>query len=309
MHITITKKVEKILAHYDGENAGVKSKLYQILMSGQLAGTGKMVILPVDQGFEHGPARSFAKNSAAYDPHYHFELAIKARLSAYAAPLGFLEAGADKFAGQIPLILKLNNSNSLAPNGELPDQAVTATVQDAVRLGCAAVGLTLYPGSGKAFEMMEEAREIVREAKASGFAVVIWCYPRGGDLTKEGEIAVDVCAYAAHMAALLGANIIKVKPPSTHIFHPEAKKVYESEKISAGNLTECVRHVVQSCFNGKRLVVFSGGVAKTNQEIFNEVEAINAGGGNGLIIGRNSFQRPESEAIGLLNSICEIYKK
>ena len=305
----ITKQVEKILAHYNEENAGVKSKLYRILMSGQLAGTGKMVILPVDQGFEHGPARSFAKNSAAYDPHYHFELAIKAGLNAYAAPLGFLEAGAGRFAGQIPLILKLNSSNSLAPSAELPDQAVTASVQDAVRLGCAAVGLTLYPGSGKAFEMMEEAREIVREAKANGLAVVIWCYPRGGDLTKEGETAVDVCAYAAHMAALLGANIIKVKPPSTHIFHPEAKKVYASENIQVENLEQCIRHVVQSCFNGKRLVVFSGGVAKTTNEILDEVRAINAGGGNGSIIGRNSFQRPEREAIDLLDSICEIYKQ
>ena len=304
----ITKQVEKILENYNGENAGVKSKLYQILMSGKLAGTGKMVILPVDQGFEHGPARSFAKNHAAYDPHYHFELAIKAGLSAYAAPLGFLEAGADKFAGQIPLILKLNSSNSLAPSAELPDQAVTASVRDAVRLGCAAVGLTLYPGSGKAFEMMEEAREIVREAKLSGLAVVIWCYPRGGDLTKEGETAVDVCAYAAHMAALLGANIIKVKPPSTHIFHPEAKKVYESEKIAVNDLTACVRHVVQSCFNGRRLVVFSGGAAKTTDEILSETHAINTGGGNGSIIGRNSFQRPEREAIDLLSLICEIYK-
>jgi class I fructose-bisphosphate aldolase len=304
----ITKQVEKIFSNYNGENAGVKSKLYQILMSGKLAGTGKMVILPVDQGFEHGPARSFAKNTAAYDPHYHFELAIKAGLNAYAAPLGFLEAGADKFAGQIPLILKLNSSNTLASSAELPDQAVTASVRDAVRLGCAAVGLTLYPGSGKAYEMMEEAREIVREAKLAGLAVVIWCYPRGGDLTKEGETAVDVCAYAAHMAALLGANIIKVKPPSTHIFHPEARKVYASEKIAVSDLEQCVRHVVQSCFNGKRLVVFSGGVAKTTQEIYSETRAINNGGGNGSIIGRNSFQRPESEALDLLNSICAIYK-
>jgi class I fructose-bisphosphate aldolase len=305
----ITNIVKKILAGYAAESPAIKSRLCQILMHGRLAGTGKMVILPVDQGFEHGPARSFAKNPSAYDPDYHFKLAINAGLSAYAAPIGFLEAGIDKFVGQIPTILKLNSNNSLDTQLNSPDQAITASVQDALRLGSIAVGLTIYPGSNKATRMIEEAREIIREAKSHGLAVVIWSYARGGSLSKEGETAVDVCAYAAHMAALLGAHIIKVKPPTSHIEQPEAKKVYQSERIPIGTLSERVNHVVQSCFNGKRLVVFSGGTVKSQDDILGEIQAIKAGGASGSIIGRNSFQRPYNEAISLLKNIYEIYRK
>src|SRR6201997_4859895 len=119
----VTQKVKKILDWYEGDNPGVKANLARILSTGKLGGTGKVVILPVDQGFEHGPARSFAPNPAAYDPHYHFQLAIEAGLNAYAAPLGFLEAGADTFAGRIPTILKLNNANSMSRFKENATQA------------------------------------------------------------------------------------------------------------------------------------------------------------------------------------------
>ncbi|MGI4776393.1 MAG: class I fructose-bisphosphate aldolase [Janthinobacterium lividum] len=299
--------IKRILGNYSSENPGVKSKIYDILMSGRLAGTGKIIILPVDQGMEHGPVRSFAKNPYGYDPDYHFNLAIKARLSAYAAPLGFLEASVDKFIGQIPTILKMNSSNSLFENSESPDQAVTSSVSDALRLGCSAVGLTIYPGSGKTLEMIEEAREITKEAKSYGLAVVIWSYPRGKDLTKEGETALDVCAYAAHMAALLGANIIKVKVPSAYIFSAEAKRIYNSENIVISSLESRIVSVVQSCFNGKRLVVFSGGSNKSSKEILEEVEAIKLGGGNGSIMGRNLFQRQEEEALKLIDSMSNIY--
>src|ERR1700677_1745040 len=126
----MTARVRKILANYESDNPGTKGNLARILMQGRLGGTGKLVILPVDQGFEHGPARSFAPNPPAYDPHYHFSLAIEAGLSAFAAPLGMIAQGADTFAGQIPTILKCNSSNSLATN---KDQAVTAGVKDALR--------------------------------------------------------------------------------------------------------------------------------------------------------------------------------
>lgn len=304
----ITNEVKKILSHYDGELPGIKARLCQILMHGKLAGTGRMVILPVDQGFEHGPARSFAKNSEAYDPDYHFKLAIDAGLSAYAAPLGFLQAGIDKFAGQVPTILKLNSSNSLLPKNAYPDQAVTGSVKDALELGCVAVGLTIYPGSHRSLDMIEEAREIVREARMSGLAAVIWSYPRGEGLTKEGETSIDSCAYAAHIAALLGAHIIKVKPPTDHVASPEAEKVYMAENIPISSMKDRIAHVVQSCFAGRRLVVFSGGVAKSTQDILDEAKAIKAGGGNGSIIGRNSFQRPKTEALTLLQSVCEVYR-
>lgn len=304
----ITSKVKKILSWYESDNPGTKGNLARMLMTGKLAGTGKMVILPVDQGFEHGPARSFAKNPPAYDPHYHFGLAIDAGLNAYAAPLGMLEAGADTFAGAIPTILKVNSSNSLVPKSEQPMQAITASVGDALRLGCSAIGFTIYPASAEAFTMMEDIREMAEEAKQAGLAVVIWSYPRGGDLSKDGETALDVCAYAAHMAALLGAHIIKVKPPSDYIEQAEAKKVYEAEKIPTHTLSQRIAHVKQATFGGRRLVIFSGGNAKGEKEILTEIQAIADGGGDGSIIGRNSFQRPKDEALALLNKVVGIYK-
>jgi class I fructose-bisphosphate aldolase len=304
----VTQRVKRILDNYESDCPGTKANLARILMQGKLGGSGKLVILPVDQGFEHGPARSFAANPPAYDPHYHFQLAIDAGLSAYAAPLGMIEAGADSFAGALPLILKVNSANSLARAKEAADQAVTASVDDALRLGCSAVGFTIYPGSDSAYGMIEEIRAIAEEAKRKGLAVVVWSYPRGGSLSKPGETAIDICAYAAHMAALLGAHIIKVKPPTAHLELDAAKKVYESQKIDVASMAARIRHVVQACFNGRRLVVFSGGEAKDEAGILDEVRAIRDGGGTGSIIGRNSFQRPREQALALLEKIIEIYK-
>ena len=298
----VSQRVKKILDWYEGDPPGVKANLARILMHGKLGGTGKLVILPVDQGFEHGPARSFAPNPAAYDPHYHYQLAIDAGLSAYAAPLGMIAAGADTYAGALPTILKVNSSNSLATS---KDQAVTAGVKDALRLGCAAVGFTIYPASEHAFDQMEELRDLTAEAKASGLAVVVWSYPRGPALDKNAETAVDICAYAAHMAALMGANIIKVKPPTQHIGLEAARKSYE--KIDISSLPKRVEHVMQSAFNGKRVVVFSGGEAKGLDAVFEEIKGLRDGGANGSIIGRNTFQRPKDQALDMLGKIIDIY--
>jgi class I fructose-bisphosphate aldolase len=299
----VTEQVKKILSHYESDNPGTKGNLARILMEGKLGGTGKLVILPVDQGFEHGPARSFAPNPAAYDPHYHFQLAIDAGLSAYAAPLGMIEAGADTFAGAIPTILKVNSSNSLATD---KNQAMTGSVNDALRLGCAAIGFTIYPGSEFAFDLMEEIRELAEEAKSAGLAVVIWSYPRGPNLDKKGETAFDICAYAAHMAALLGAHIIKVKPPTDVVFLEAAKKSYAN--VDGSTMAKRVEHVVQSCFGGRRIVVFSGGESKDLDGLYEEIRQLRDGGANGSIIGRNTFQRPREEALAMLNKIIEIYQ-
>ena len=304
----ITRKVKAILDNYSADSPGLKANLARILMQGKLGGTGKLVILPVDQGFEHGPARSFAVNPAAYDPHYHFQLAIDAGLSAYAAPLGMLEAGADKFAGQIPTIMKLNSSNSLARGGDAPSQAITGSVAEALRLGCSAVGFTIYPGSDAAFDMIGQFQDMAGEAKALGLAVVLWSYPRGGGLSKPGETALDVAAYAAHMAALLGAHIIKVKPPTDHLEQAAAKSVYESVKVPRETLAERTRHIMQASFAGRRIVVFSGGAAKDRDGLMEEIRGLRDGGANGSIIGRNTFQRPREEALDLLSEIIGIYK-
>ena len=299
----MTPQVKAILDKYEATSPAVKANLARILMQGRLGGTGKLIILPVDQGFEHGPARSFAVNPPAYDPHYHYQIAIDAGLSAYAAPLGPLEAGADTFAGQIPTILKVNSSNSWATHIA---SARTASVEDALRLGCAAIGFTIYPGSDAVFEAMEMITDMAAEAKSVGLATVIWSYPRGGKLSKEGELALDVGAYAAHMAALLGAHIIKVKLPSNHIEQGDAKKAYEGTDWS--NQADRVRHVVQSSFAGRRIVVFSGGAAKGADAVYQDARDIRDGGGNGSIIGRNTFQRERGEALAMLDRLVKIYK-
>ena len=303
----VTQRVKKILDNYSSESPGVKANLARMLCTGRLGGTGKMVILPVDQGFEHGPHRSFGPNPAGYDPSYHAQLAVDAGLNAYASALGMLEAVADEYAAQVPLILKMNSSNTLARSKEAPTQAITASVDDAVRLGCAAIGYTIYPGSDRAFEMMEDLRDLTAEAKSKGLAVVVWSYPRGGDLSKEGELAVDIGAYAAHIAALMGANIIKVKLPSAFLEQPEAKKVYEAQKIDVSTQAARVKHVMQCAFNSQRLVVFSGGAMKGADAVYQDAQDIYDGGGNGQIIGRNTFQRPREDALEMLDRIINIF--
>lgn len=302
----MTERVREILGWYSSDTAGTRTNIARLLNHGRLGGTGRLVILPVDQGFEHGPARSFAPNPPAYDPRYHFELALAAGCNAYAAPLGFLEAGAAEYAGEIPLILKLNNSDSLY-GGTDPCPAITGSVNDALRLGCVAIGYTIYPASAARNQMYGDIRALAEEAKRKGLAVVVWSYPRGSGVSKEGETAIDVVAYAAQIAAQLGAHLIKVKPPSAHVEQAAAKKVYEKERIPTGTLKERVQHVVQSAFNGRRIVIFSGGEAKETAAILDEVRAIRDGGGFGSIIGRNSFQRPRDEAIKFLHTVMDIY--
>jgi class I fructose-bisphosphate aldolase len=299
-------RVRQILSWYGSDNPGVLNNLARMLNHGTLGGTGKMVILPVDQGFEHGPARSFAPNPPAYDPDYHFQLAIDAGCNAYAAPLGFLEAGAFKFAGQVPLILKLNNSDTLAKME--PCSALTGSVKDALRLGCSAIGFTIYPGSSARNTMYEELRALIEEAKSYGLPTVVWSYPRGSGLAKEGEQAIDVTAYAAQIACQLGAHVVKVKPPKDVVYQEEAKKTFEKYQIPTKTLPERVKHVVQSCFGGKRIVIFSGGEAKDTPSVLEEIKGIAAGGAFGSIMGRNAFQRPHDEAVKLLSDVMAIYK-
>jgi class I fructose-bisphosphate aldolase len=302
-----TDRVRQILSWYSAENPGTLTNLSRLLNHGTLAGTGKLVILPVDQGFEHGPVRSFGPNPDAYDPDYHYQLAMDAGCNAYAAPLGSLEFGAAKFAGQIPLILKVNNSDTLAKVDQ-PISAVTSSVEDALRLGCVAVGYTIYPGSGARNEIYQDLREITIEAKRKGLVVVVWSYPRGAGISKAGETSIDVCTYAATIAAQLGAHIIKVKPPTAHLEQEEHKKVYEKFNIPIATLSDRVKNVIQSCFNGKRIVIFSGGETKDTESLLTDVKELAKGGSFGSIMGRNAFQRPRADALKLLGDVMNIYK-
>jgi class I fructose-bisphosphate aldolase len=299
-------RVKEILSWYPSDNAGTLTNLARLMNHGRLAGTGKMVILPVDQGFEHGPARSFEPNPPAYDPDYHVQLAIDSGCNAYAAPLGFLEAVAGKFAGQVPLILKLNNSDTLAKVE--PCSAITGSVADALRLGCSALGYTIYPGSADRNSMYEDLRAIIEEGKSVGLPTIVWAYPRGTGMAKEGEQAVDVTAYGAQISCQLGAHIVKVKPPKGVVYQEEAKKVFDKYGIPTQTLTDRVRHVVRSCFGGKRIVIFSGGEAKDTPSVLAEVKEIAAGGGFGSIMGRNAFQRPHAEAVQLLHDVMDAFR-
>jgi len=303
-----SERVREILSWYPSDNPGTKSSLARLMMTGRLAGTGKLVILPVDQGFEHGPDRSFAPNPEGYDPRYHPDLAVEAGCNGYAAPLGLIEAAADRYPGTLPLILKANNSDSLGGPADAWS-AVTSSVDEALRLGCVGIGFTIYPGSDHRNDMYGEIREMTEEAKAKGLAVIVWSYPRGHGIDKAGETAIDVVAYGAHIAALLGAHIIKVKPPTEHIAVDAAKKAIEKAKVPLGTLADRIRHVVRCTFAGRRIVIFSGGEAKETPQILAEIKAIHDGGGFGSIVGRNSFQRPRADGLGLLKSIIDIYSK
>ncbi len=300
-----SERVKQILSWYPSDTPGTLTNLARMLNHGTLAGTGKMVILPVDQGFEHGPVRSFQPNPAGYDPDYHAQLAIDSGCNAYAAPLGFLEAVAGKLLGEVPLILKVNNSDTLAKTE--PMSALTSSVKDAVRLGCTAIGYTIYPGSSLRNQQYQDLRDMIAEAKTYGLPTVLWAYPRG-NMSKDGETAVDVVAYAAQISAQLGAHVIKVKPPKDHIEQPEAKKVFEKFNIPTKTMADRVKHVVQSAFNGKRVVIFSGGEAKETSALLEEIKGIKDGGGFGSIMGRNAFQRPHDEAVKLLKDVMGVFK-
>ena len=304
----MNERISEILSWYGSDNAGTLTNLARLLNHGKLGGTGRLVILPVDQGVEHGPVRSFAPNPPAYDPRYHFQLAIDAGLNAYAAPLGFLEAGAREFAGDLPLILKLNNRENLSSDKD-PVQAQTATIEAALRLGCVAVGFSVYPGSSHRVEMYERLTAIAEEAKRHGLVVVVWSYPRGSDISKDGETALDVSAYAAQIAAQMGAHIIKVKPPGAFVEQKEARKVLDEAGAVMETLAQRVQHVVQSAFAGRRVVIFSGGAAKENDAVYEEIRGIRDGGGFGSIIGRNAFQRSKESALELLGNVIRIYSE
>ncbi len=304
----MTPRVREILGWYGADSPGTLTNLARLLNHGRLGGTGRLVILPVDQGFEHGPARSFAPNPPAYDPRYHFELAIEARCNAYAAPLGFLEAGARQFAGEVPLILKANDADVLRDDKD-PSQALTGSVRDALRLGCCAIGFTVYPGSAHELEMYGQLRACAQEAKENGLAVVVWSYPRGSGLSKAGETAIDVVGYGVQIAAQLGAHVIKVKLPSAHIEQAAARQVFEACAIPIATQAQRVSHMVECAFAGHRILIFSGGAKVDDEAAFlDEIRAIHDGGGFGSIIGRNSFQRPKAAALKMLGAVMDIYE-
>jgi len=321
-------RVKEILSWYPTMTESQRTNLLRIINYGRIGGSGKFVILPVDQGWEHGPGRSFQPNPAGYDPIYHAKLAIDAGCNAYAAPLGAVEAAVD-VAGdaQLPVILKVNSHSTMMPDRGDPFPAITAWVDDAVRLGCVAVGFTIYPGSNSDREMCQQVKELVDDARRAGLVVVVWAYPRGGGLpyanfvgelaedkttyfTKEDvESAVDVVCYGVHIACQLGAHIIKCKPTTKVVALPEHRK--KGKETYAGvaieTLADRTKLVVQSAFDGHRIVINSGGAAKAIEAVLAEVRELKAGGSFGSIMGRNSFQRPYGDGVTLLHQVQDVW--
>jgi len=206
------------------------------------------------------------------------------------------------------MILKINNSDVLNSAGGSPISAMTSHIDEALKLGCVGIGFTIYPGSTERKQMYEEIANAARIAKEAGLVVVIWSYARGADLSKAGETGIDVISYAAQIAAQLGAHIIKVKPPTDHVEQKENEKAIEDFSVDVSTLKARTELVLKSSFNGKRIVIFSGGAAKGTDEVLEEIKGLNAGGAFGSIMGRNAFQRPKKEAIKLLDDIMNIYK-
>lgn len=321
--MVLTDSVKHVLSGYEGEPSGVRLNLARLFMHGRLGGTGHLMLLAVDQGFEHGPT-TFLNNPEGFSPHYHFQLAQEAGLSGYTAPLNWLRAGVDSYLGAVPMILKVNHSNRLLAPSIDPDQAVVATVQDAVELGCVGIGFTLYPGADAFLEQLEELRDLVAEARACGLFTVVWAYPRGNGINALKEttsadfygnktaanddprMALDTIAYSAHMACLAGAHIVKVNLPHPFLARAESQVAYQSVPMKTPE--ERVQHIVDCCFKGRRAVIFSGGAAKGVEQVIDDVRAVMQGGGTGSIIGRNIFQRPREEALRLIGELAAIYE-
>ena len=284
------------------ENLGVKQNLARILGHGALKDSGRLFIYAIDQGFEMGPGVAFSPNPDAYDPAYHFQFALEAGASAIAGCLGFLQTGVQNFLGKVPMILKINSGNRLMnKERNAPFQAITASVQQALQLGCVGIGFTIYPGSDASLEMYSQLQKIAEEAKSYGLFVVVWSYPRGN---MKYERALDVIAYGTHIASLMGANIIKVKVPEGII--DSQHEVYQN--IPYASKKERIQHIMQTAFHHKRLVLFSGEALKDEDDFIDDIHAVKEGGGTGSIIGRNLFQRPYQKALALAKDITDILK-
>jgi fructose-bisphosphate aldolase, class I len=264
-------------------------------------GNGTLLLLPIDQGIEHGP-RDFFVNPAAKDPAYQFELAAQAGYSAIACQIGLAEKYFPHYAGQVPLLLKLNGRTEVPPS----DDALSTTnssVEDAVRLGADAVGYTLYVGSPRQDADLLQLKGVRQDCDRFGMPLVVWAYPRGSAIDRKGGrdsfYAID---YAARMAMEMGADVVKLNMPK---LNPEtdrdAPAPYDELEVTQA---EAIRQVVESA--GRALVVLSGGSKASDEKVLEQTRLVMEAGGQGVIYGRNIWQRQRSEAVEIVEQIKEI---
>lgn len=311
MMLKITKnpeRVEEILSWYKHTNTSEQQdNLAKILNYGRIGGTGKLMILPIDQILEHGPGRAFESNPVMYDPLELAQFAVDGGFNAFAAPLGSLERGYEVLAKHnVPTILKVNSHTLMIPDNDNPKPSIHSWVDDAVRLGCSAVGFTLYPGSLHSNEMEQQAKALIADARKAGLITILWVYPRGEGLIKGQERAVDVIAYGVALGVSLGAQIIKVKLPLDGYGIASNQEMGIYDQVPTQTLTDRIKLVMKAAYNGHRIVIHSGGDFANAETLENEMRSIREGGAFGSIMGRNAFQRPKVQALDLISDLQDI---
>ena len=279
-------------------STGKKARLYNMMYNNG-PGNGKLMVLPIDQGLEHGPV-DFFDNPPCGNPDYQLELALNGKYSAIAVHYGLADKYLHKFAGRVPLVLKVNGKTCIPPDDEA-FSPLTSTVEDAVRMGASAIGYTLFVGSPQQDRDIAQFMEVRREAEKAGMPIIMWAYPRGTYVNKTGgKNSIYAVDYAARVACELGADVVKVNYPE--MSKPEMYPApYNELRMSE---LEAARKVVQSA--GRTLVIFSGGAKVSNDQLVQQVRTGMDAGGVGLIFGRNMWQRPMEEALEVSQKVHAI---
>jgi fructose-bisphosphate aldolase, class I len=263
-------------------------------------GNGTLLLLPIDQGIEHGP-RDFFPNPASKDPEYQFRLAAEAGYSAIACQIGLATKYYPDYAGQVPLILKVNGKTDVPPSDEALS-TTNASVEDAVRLGADVVGYTLYVGSPRQDADLRQLQGVREDCDRYGMPLMIWAYPRGSAIdAKGGRNSFYAIDYAARMAMEMGADVVKLNMPK---IDPEKDKDSPAPYNEGGfTQEEAIQHCVASA--GRALTVLSGGSKTDDETLLEHVKLIMGAGGSGVIFGRNVWQREWSEALDIIARIKE----
>ncbi len=311
--------VDRVWANSD-RNPRVLRSLQTIHGHGNLAGTGYVSILPVDQGVEHSAGASFAPNPQYFDPENIVKLAIEGGCNAVASTFGVLGSVARKYAHKIPFIVKINHNELLTYPNQF-DQVMFGTVEQAHNMGALAVGATIYFGSDQSTRQITEVSEAFAYAHELGMATILWCYLRNSAFkTPDGDMhaSADLTGQANHLGVTIQADIIKQKLPERNGGYLAMNKlgsygktsplVYE--KLTSDNPIDLVRYQVANCYMGRVGLINSGGESKGAGDLADAVRTavINKrGGGTGLISGRKAFQRPMNEGVELLNAIQSVY--
>ncbi|HLN16982.1 MAG TPA: class I fructose-bisphosphate aldolase [Acidimicrobiales bacterium] len=296
--------------------AAVLRNLGTVYRHGRLGGTGYLSILPVDQGIEHSAAASFAKNPAYFDPANLCELALAGGCSAIATTLGVLGSVSRQFVHKIPFIVKLNHNDFLHyPNTY--DQVPFASARQAADLGAAAVGATIYFGSPESDRQLHEVSEAFAEAHRLGMFTVLWCYLRNPAFKKDGvdyHLSADLTGQANHLGVTIEADLIKQKQAENNggylalNFGKTDPLVYD--QLTTDHPIDLTRWQVVNCYAGRIGLINSGGESKGDSDLAQAVRTavINKrAGGQGLIVGRKSFQRPMAEGAELIQAVQDVF--